>query len=266
MLGRYDRAMRARQPVGRLTLLQQAISAIRRNNGALFYVPSNFAGAWTDSAGTDPVNEIADVIGRMTNRTGGSAVATQATTANKPTVQVNAQGRYVMRFDGSNDSLTTNITTGNEGWVCAGVTFGGADSALETVFHSGGQGNAVRGVWLARIGSSSVNSIWCGVSDGVVRALGTHTTVPLKSGAVVVEGGWTATTVFSGVNASIGSIAARSGNATPPNNLAILGAVDGPSLLLNGPMTAQVICPVLPSAADRAIIRKWIGSLQGQTL
>ena len=72
MLGRYDRAMRARQPVGRLTLLQQAISAIRRNNGALLYVPTNFAGAWTGSAGTDPVDSVTDVLGLMTDRSYGA--------------------------------------------------------------------------------------------------------------------------------------------------------------------------------------------------
>lgn len=116
MLGRYDRAMRARQPVGRLTLLQQAIAAIRRNNGALFYVPSNFAGAWTDSAGTDPVNEVADVIGRMTDRTGGSAVATRATKANKPTVQRPASNN-VIRFGIFNDSLIVNLASGGSPFV-----------------------------------------------------------------------------------------------------------------------------------------------------
>ncbi len=266
MLGRYDRAMRARQPVGGQTLLARAIAAIRRNNGALFYVPANFAGSWTDSAGTDPVNEIADVIRRMTDRTGGSAVATCAGLANKPTVQVNAQGGYVMRFDGRNDNLTTNITTGNEGWVCAGVTFGGEASALETVFHSGGGGELKKGVWIARVGSASTNAIWCGVADGTSRTIAQQTTVSLKSGPVVVDAGWTATSVFAAVNGLPGTTVARSGDATPPNNLAVMGAVSGPSSLLDGPMTAQVICPVLPSAADRAIIRKWIGSLQGQSL
>ena len=367
--------MRARGPVGRLTLLQQAIAAIKRNNGTLFYVPQNFAGAWTDSAGTDPVNEVADVIGLMTDCTGGSAVATQATTASKPLVsrvpkrlgpnlvsngnitglpagggvrfysmtgamtplaagktylmtytvsgysgtgsvgiagsapagivQTNntANGSYrvvqtptaggaivfyttntntanfsaidvrevlewsyAMSFDGSNDSLNTNITTGNEGWVCAGVTFGGADSALETVFHSGGDGVLKKGVWIVRVGSVSTNAIWCGVADGTSRAIAQQTTVSLKSGPVVVDAGWTATSIFAAVNGLPGTTVARSGDATPPNNLAVMGAVSGSPSLLNGPMTAQVICPVLPSSADRAIIRKWIGSLQGQTL
>ena len=193
--------------------------------------------------------------------------ATQSTTANKPTVQTNAQGRYVMRFDGSNDSLTTNITTGNEGWVCAGVTFGGADSAIETVFHSGAEGVARRGVWIARVGSVSTNALWCGVSDGVVRAIAQQTAIALKSGQVVVEAGWTAANVFASVNGVQGTTVTRSGDATPPTNLATIGVIaGGGGTYLNGPMTAQVICPVLPSASDRAIIRKCIGSLQGQSL
>ena len=44
MLGRYDRAMRARQVQGGQTLLARAIAAIKRNNGTLFYVPQNALG------------------------------------------------------------------------------------------------------------------------------------------------------------------------------------------------------------------------------
>ena len=60
------------QAGARITLLQQAIAAIRRNNGTLFYVPQNFAGSWTDSAGTDPVDAVADVLGLMTDRSYGA--------------------------------------------------------------------------------------------------------------------------------------------------------------------------------------------------
>lgn len=260
MLGRYDRAMRARQPVGRLTLLQQAIAAIRRNNGALFYVPANFAGSWTDSAGTGPVNEIADVIGRMTDRTGGTGVATQATTANKPTVQTNAHGRYVMRFDGSNDSLTTNITTGNEGWVCAGVTFGGPVGNFETVFANGAGGPTQRGVWLVR---PAADLIRMGVGNGTALTMPTITM--LMGIPQVVEGGWTSTTVTVGLNGTTSSFA-RTGDATPAPYASLIGAYVPTVHFLNGPMTALVYCPSLPSAADRAIIRKLIGSLQGQSL
>ena len=246
------------------TLLQQAIAAIRRNNGVLFYVPTNFAGAWTDSAGTDPVNEVADVIGRMTDRTGGSAVATQATTANKPTVQTNAQGRYVMRFDGSNDSLTTNITTGNEGWVCAGVRFGGAALADETVFCSGAGNGLEKGVWFARVGSLTGSSWRVQISNGSSVSAPVVDTLALRNTPRVVEGGWTASTAIAAVD-GVEVSSAKTGDATPAQT-ARIGEYLAGTHSLSGPMTAQVICPVLPSAADRAIIRKWIGSLQGQTL
>lgn len=68
---RYSRDFRARQPGWRRTLLQQAIAAIRRNGAALFHVPLNFSGSWTDSSGVDPVNELSDVIGLMTDRSYG---------------------------------------------------------------------------------------------------------------------------------------------------------------------------------------------------
>lgn len=249
---------------GLRTLMQQAIAAIRRNNGALFYVPANFAGAWTDSAGTDPVNEVADVIGRMTDRTGGSAVATQATTANKPTVRINAQGRYVMRFDGSNDSLTTTITTGNEGWVCAGVTFGGSATADETVFCSGAGNDLEKGVWLGRVGSLTKSSWRVQISNGSGLYASVVNTLALRNTPRVVEGGWTASTAIAAVD-GVEVSSAKTGDATPAQT-ARIGAYLTGTQSLSGPMTAQVICPVLPSAADRAIIRKWIGSLQGQSL
>lgn len=247
-------------------LLQQAIAAIKRNNGTLFYVPQNFAGAWTDSAGTDPVNEVADGIGRMTDRTGGTGVATQATTANKPTVQTNPQGRYVVRFDGSNDHLVTNITTGNEGWVCAGVTFGAADNVDETVFSSGASTVAAEGVWMRRAGATGTNTWSHVVGSGIGRNNSSIASVPLKAGPVVVEGGWTARSITSAVNGIDGTPSSRRGDATPPPHAAFIGAGTGPAAFFNGNMTALVHCPVLPSAADRAIIRKWIGSLQGQSL
>lgn len=388
MLGRYDRAMRARQPVGRLTLLQQAIAAIRRNNGALFYVPQNFAGAWTDSAGTDPVDAVADVIGRMTDRTGGSAVATQSTTASKPLVhrvpkllgpnlvsngdgssltgwtgstgysvasgtfkcngataapilQQNVgvvQGKtyrvtftqsgrtagnsylvlggtqpagapnlianqtysfvltatttagtlafatqsgtydgsfdnisvqevlewsYAMSFDGSNDSLNTNITTGNEGWVCAGVV---ATDSNATVVCSGAGSASQKGIWMYR--TSADDRLNCMIGNGTSTINASAPSVRWDANtSVVVEALWYADAISIGVNGTYGATTTRAGNASPSPTLLRIGAyTDGVTYPLAGEMAALVYCPVAPSSADRALIRKWIGSLQGQTL
>ncbi len=253
--------MRARGPVGILTLLQQAIAAIKRNNGTLFYVPANFAGAWTDSAGTDPVNEIADVIGRMTDRTGGTGVATQATTENKPTVQVNAQGLCVMRFDGSNDSLTTNITTGNKGWVCAGVTKT-SGTTNQTLFINGAVDRSTKGIWLVWVQNDATWRMFLSDGSGVSRQ---RCNVPATTAGVpaVIGAGWDGATVITAANGSESSYA-QTNNPTHTNPIMLGGGMD--NAWLNGSVSAQVICPVLPSAADRALIRKWIGSLQGQSL
>lgn len=261
MLGRYDRAMRARQVQSGQTLLASAIAAIKRNNGTLFYVPQNFAGAWTDSAGTDPVNEVADVIGRMTDRTGGSAVATQATTASKPTVQTNAQGRYVMRFDGSNGSLETNITTGGAGWLCAGVTQT-IGTTNQTLFVNGADSRSTKGIWLTWP-ANGANWIMV-LSDGSVFARQQHNVPSTTAGVpAVIDAGWDGETVITAANGSESSVAQKR-NPTHANPIMLGGGMY--SSWLNGSVSAYVICPVLPSAADRAIIRKWIGSLQGQSL
>lgn len=218
-------------------------------------------GVFIDSAGFSPVKNIASVIGRMTDRTGGSAVATQNTTANKPTVQTNPQGRYVMRFDGSNDSLATNITTGNEGWICAGVTHTDAlGAAARTIAYSGYGAGTGGGVILQRNGAGSLFSFGIGnnTATQIVSATSASHGTPY-----VASGGWDSSILLVGVNNSESSIS-KTLNCATVNTLTI--GCNAASNFFAGPMTAQVICPVLPSAADRAIIRKWIGSLQGQTL
>lgn len=143
------------------TLLQQAIAAIRRNNGTLFYVPANFAGAWTDSAGTDPVNEVADVIGRMTDRTGGSAVATQDALIEgrrKPTVQRPA-AKNVIRFDSSNDSLSINLASGGSPFVRSYTrtgTVSGFTSATTSAFVLGQPTVAGRDVCAIVCGANAI--------------------------------------------------------------------------------------------------------------
>jgi hypothetical protein len=397
--------MRARQPQGGQTLLARAIAAIRRNNGSLFYVPANFAGAWTDSAGTDPVDAVADVLGLMTDRSYGGAtgpelvtnggpsfvnttgwlvgagtgtaptlavtsgrlriafaatysfgfaytsattqigkwysvivqvgfvsgtnsglylqksddggnavnavgssslagpaktlsltfqatattsfiriintgaanavfdvtsascteifgaVATQATTANKPTVQTNAQGGYVVRFDGSNDNLATNLTCGNEGWICAGV-LQTSQATSQTVMAVAGGTAAVPGVWFFY--SSAANAWRMRISNGT-----TTTDAQITAGGLtahVVSAGWTASGSFAGMNTTETETVSRTGDCSSGATTGFIGALGGTSNFFAGNISAIVYCPVLPNALDRMRIRRWIGSLQGQTL
>lgn len=353
---------------------------------ATAYTPQSvlrMRGVFIDSAGVSPVTNIADVIGRMTDRTGGSAVATQATTASKPLVSrvpkrlgpnlvsngdgssltgwtgstgysvasgafkcngataapilrqnvgvaqgktyrvtftqsgrtagnsylmlggtqpagapnlianqtysfvltatttagtlafATPSGTYdgsfdnisvqevlewtnAMSFDGSNDFLQTGITTGNEGWICAGVTFGA--TSLQTVAASGSSNNSEKGVCLLLLNSTTLMGQ---ASNGTI---GAQPSMPITVNTPqVVSMGWSGAVVMVGVGNTESAPVALAGDMTGAQLLRF-GNHQSSGWPMNGPMTAQVICPVLPSAADRAIIRRWIGSLQGQTL
>lgn len=187
--------------------------------------------------------------------------ATQPTTGSKPTLRLDANGRYYWQFDPAapGDFLQTSITTGNEGWVCAGVNFTDAN----VTFFSSGTTAANAGIWLSRNvgGAKSMN---LAVANGSAIAYSPNI-IPPANTSVVVSGGWTAATVFAGVDNTETATTARSGASASTLPLRIGMATDG-SYMLSGGISATVICPTLPPPADRALIRKWVGSLQGQTL
>ena len=194
--------------------------------------------------------------------TSGQTVSFASITAGEVLEWTNA-----ISFDGSNDFLQTGITTGNEGWVCAGVTFSAPLANNETVFSNGAGSSTLKGVWLIRLASGSGSeSVRMGVGNGTSLAqVQAPSGMNILGAARVVEGGWTASTVEVGVDGQTAS-AARTGDATPAPHTTLVGAYVSGFHHLGGPMTATVYCPVLPSAADRALIRSFVGALQGQSL
>lgn len=186
--------------------------------------------------------------------------ASQGTTASKPLVAVNAQGKKVLSFDGSNDFLQTGITTGNEGWVCAGVTVANHTSN-QSLFGNGAGGAEIKGVWVAKPSGVSAYTFNC--SDGAGGVRDTLNTVAITAGVPsVLEFGWTPTTMLTAVNGSVTS-RAKTKDVTHTAGLVLGGFY---SWFHSGPSVGYVLTPVLPSESDRALIRRWIGSLQGQTL
>lgn len=173
----------------------------------------------------------------------------------------------VISFDGSNDFLQTGITTGNEGWVCAGVTFGAPIANDETVFSNGAGSATLKGVWFVRLANGPASdSVRFSVGNGTAL---THALAPSGMTVLgvprVIEGGWTASTVMVGVDGQTNSVA-RTGDATPAPNPPLIGAYLSGFHHLQGPMHAIAYAPVLPDAATRKIIRNGIAALQGRTL
>ena len=184
------------------TLLQQAIAAIKRNNGTLFYVPANFAGAWTDSAGTDPVNEIADVIGLMTDRSYGGAVGDELVT----------NGAWTMSGTGvtvSGDTVTFASSPLAESCQNTGLVVSGkAYTARLTVSGYSGGGDVS-----FMVAGNSIGSFY--------SANGTYSQVivPGASGAIGVRArGWTTNAVVSSISVReiIGNRATQATTANKP--------------------------------------------------
>lgn len=82
----------------------------------VWYDPSDFSTMFQDTAGTTPVTATGQSVARINDKSGNGNNATQSTAANRPTLQIDGNGKYYLSFDGSNDILfcnDTNMPTGD---------------------------------------------------------------------------------------------------------------------------------------------------------
>lgn len=167
----------------------------------------------------------------------------------------------VISFDGSNDFLQTGITTGNEGFVAAGVTFGAVPgAALQLLGTTANGGLDGAGILVTTGGASVLMSVGTGGAQHFATRAAPVIGVPS-----VIDGGWNSSTLFVATN-GIETSSARSGVATSPGTLTIGTRQVSPLGYFGGHAHGFAYTPVLPSAADRKIIRDGIAALQGRTL
>lgn len=89
----------------------------------VWYDPSDLSSMFQDSAGTTPAT-VGSVVGRINDKSGNGFNALQTTTASKPTLQQDSNGKYFLLFDGLDDFLVTsaiNFTVTDKLSVFAGV-------------------------------------------------------------------------------------------------------------------------------------------------
>ena len=264
---------------GRRTLVQQALAILARyGSAANLYLPGVgaingiAAGNGLDSAGTTAAT-VDNPVGRADNARGGAHL-TQATTANKPVLRLSG-GVYAWDFV-SSDSFTSTMTPGNAGFFCsvANVTDSGvlrtllgagagsdaSSGVLRTLLGVGAGSDASSGVWLARDAS---NALTLQVGNGTTRN-SVSAAYPVATNAVA-SAGWDASNMFVGINGTETS-GAKTVDCTSSNtiNLGVLTGTTNPML---GTIGATIIMPtVLPTPAERAVLRRFIGSLSGVTL
>lgn len=245
----------ATAPTGSFVRMQIAVAA---TGGSVFIRFG--AGANSAVTGTVTLSAPAIFTGTVTAQqiqaAGGIPLTTTAPASS-------ALGSYWWQFDPAapGDFFSTGITTGNEGWVCAG--FRPAATGSQAMFSSGATSNVVAGAML-RLDSGTSPQVLVG--NGTTRESISDSSFVASVGVpCVLEAGWTASSMFASANGNIGASQAKTVNCTSANTFSV-GIATSASFPANGSMSAAVYCPTIPPAADRALIRKWVGSLQGQTL
>ena len=171
-----------------------------------------------------------------------------------------ATGKYWWQFDQSNDFLQTSITTGDAGWLCAGVTFTDSNS---TLFCSGAGSAVQKGLWAYRDAASDtfITLIGNGTAPSSATAISAPAGQPL-----VIASGWDASNIFHSVN-STENTASRTGSASPsPATLRIGAYTDGITYPLGGNMNIALVFNVLPTADERLTLKRWVGQLSGVSL
>lgn len=112
---------------------------------SVWYDPSDLATMWQDTAGTIPaVPGLA--VARIDDKGNLGRHATQATAANRPTLQRDSLGNYYLQFDGVNDALTipTGMPVPTTG-CCAVVAWqhDGYPSTTPVIYYQRGAPNDV---------------------------------------------------------------------------------------------------------------------------
>ncbi len=110
------------------------------SENGVWYDPSDFATMFQDSAGTIPVTATTQPVGKILDKSGNNNHATQATAGDRPTLEVDGNGKYYLSFSGTKHLVTSAFNMGgNQMTVLAGFTRNAATGAVENnpVFQFG---------------------------------------------------------------------------------------------------------------------------------
>jgi hypothetical protein len=107
-----------------MTLFQRIKLMFSAGEQGVWYDPSDFSTLFQDSAGTTPVTAVEQPVGKILDKSGRGNHATQATSASRPVLKQDTNGKYYLFFDGVDDSLSTgsiDFTSTDKMTVFAGV-------------------------------------------------------------------------------------------------------------------------------------------------
>lgn len=126
----------------------------------VWYDPGDLATLFQDAAGTTPVTAAGQPVGKMLDKSGNNAHASQSTAGKRPIWRVDQYGYGYLEFDGVDDFMSTsaiNLTSTARVTASVGLLVDPAKATAGTAICTGGDPNAVNGTFLIGAPSSTAD-------------------------------------------------------------------------------------------------------------
>ena len=249
------------------TLVQQVARLFSQGEQGVWYDPSDFSTLFQDSAGTTPVTAVEQPVGKILDKSGRGNHATQATSASRPILRQDAQGKYYLFFDGIDDSLATaaiNFTSTDKMTVFAGVRKL-SDAAVGVVVELSADRNTNNGAFsLLAPGSGADRYLW--VSKGTLDAFTqaqTGVNAPITS-VLVGVGNIVGDTSILRVNGNtVTTTLTDQGTGNYGNHALYIGRRGGTTLPFNGHLYSLIVRAAQSTGAQIASAESYVNSKTG---
>jgi len=224
---------------------------------------------WQDTARTTQVTAAGDPVGAWRLHTAGADIyATQATAANRPTLQQDG-ARWYLSFDGSSDSLATsaiNLTGSDEMFVVAGVRKGSdATQGMLLEFSAAIASNAgafslqaPRTAATANYGFLSRGDLNTAVAASAASFAAPHVAVLTGRADISTD---SCTLRVNGTQ--VGTASNDQGNGNYGNHVLYIGARAGTSLHFNGRLYGLLVRARSADSAQIAAAEHWMNQRTG---
>jgi hypothetical protein len=248
---------------------EKAIRALFKNGEqGVWYDPSDLSTLFQDAAGTTPVTAMGQPVGLMLDKSGRGNHATQSTSASRPILQQDADGRFYLSCDGVDDGMATasiDFTATDKMTVWAGIRKL-SDAATGIVAELSSTANSNNGTFylVAPLGGATVSSSFRGTSQTFLTVSGLASPI---SCIITFTGNIAAPMHYIKANAITpisSSISLGSGNYG--NYLLYLFRRGGATLPFNGNFYGMVIRGAQSNPKQISQVEKYLAAKTGVSL
>jgi len=215
-----------------------------------------------DTAGATPVTAAGQSVGRILDRSGNAMHPVQATSAARPTYQVDGSSRPVLRFDGVDDRLATPSITWGTDAVTLVASLSLTPTGIQSVIATGGGTLSQTGFLLSKLSTDRIRAR----SSGTAVALADS--VASVSGAEVcaMQGDISTPLVLLRRNgAQVSSNSATQGTGTFAASEFQIGSLSG-SQFLSGDIYGLLAVNRILTTQELRWVEKWLALKNGVTI